>query len=129
MKSAMSSAVTISFILLFGTIPLAAAQNKPIEVRHGGVVVQRGDMEYELVAKPDSLNLYVYDDDKPASTKGATATVTLMSGNDKKTVQLEPAGGNKLKAKGGFAATAGAKALAKIELAGKKAEEVQFTLK
>ena len=105
------------------------AQNKPIEVRHGGVVVQMGDMEYELVAKPDSLNLFVYDDDKPAATKGGKARVVLTAGNDKKVVELEPAGGNKFKAKGNFTVKPGSKAVATIELSGRNKEEASFTLK
>ena len=106
-----------------------AAQNKPIEVRHGGTVVQMGDMEYELVAKPDSLNLFIYDDDKPAATKGGKAKVVLTNGNDKKIVELEPAGGNKFKAKGSFTVKAGTKAVATIELSGRNKEEATFTWK
>ena len=132
MRSIMKSFVSmlgISACLLIVAPPFAAGQNKPIEVRHGGVVVQVGDMEYELVAKPDSLSLFVYDDDKPASTKGGKATVVLMTGSEKKVAQLEPAGGNKFKAKGTFAVKAGSKALTTIELSGRNKEEIQFTLK
>lgn len=120
-----------SFItcILFVAPTSSVAQNKPIEVRHGGIVVQKGDMEYELVAKADSLNIFVYDDDKPAATKGGKATVVLMSGNDKKAIELEPAGGNKFKAKGNFPIKPGSKAIATIELSGRNKEEASFTLK
>ena len=126
-KTALAS-LAVSLFLIAGTA-VTLAQNKPIEVRHGGIVVQVGDMEYELVAKPDSLNLFVYDDDKPASTKGGKATIVLTSGSEKKVAQLEPAGGNKFKAKGTFPVKPGSKALTTIELSGRNKEEVQFTLK
>ena len=114
---------------LFIAVTSSLAQNKPIEVRHGGVVVQKGDMEYELVSKADSLNIFVYDDDKPASTKGGKATVVLMSGGEKKVVELEPSGGNKFRAKGNFPVKPGSKAIATIELSGRNKEEASFTLK
>ena len=114
---------------LFTAVTSSLAQNKPIEVRHGGVVAQKGDMEYELVSKADSINIFVYDDDKPASTKGGKATVVLMSGGEKKVVELEPSGGNKFRAKGNFPVKPGSKAIATIELSGRNKEEASFTLK
>ena len=96
---------------------------------HGGVVSQVGHQEYELVAKPDVLTLYISSDEKPVPTKGGTASMTLLAGADKATVKLEPAGDNRFEAKGAFKVSAGTKVLAAVNLPGKKAEQVRFTLK
>lgn len=101
-------------------------QHKP---HHGGVVSQVGHQEYELVAKPDVLMIYVSSDEKPVATKGGTASVTLLTGTDKAMVKLEPAGDNRFEAKGAFKVSAGTKVLAAVNLPGKKAEQVRFTLK
>lgn len=129
MKSISIGAASFVTCTLLIAATASVAQNKPIEVRHGGVVVQIGDMEYELVSRADSLNIFVYDDDKPASTKGGKAVVVLLSGGEKKVVELEPSGGNKFKAKGNFPVKPGSKAIATIELAGRNKEEASFTLK
>lgn len=129
MRSIATLLASVVTCVLFVAVAPSVAQNKPIEVRHGGVVVQMGDMEYEFVAKADSLNIFVYDDDKPASTKGGKATVVLMTGGEKKVVELEPSGGNKFKAKGNFPVKPGSKANATIELSGRNKEEASFTLK
>ena len=102
---------------------------KSHKAHHGGVVSLVGHQEYELVAKPDALTLYVSSDEKPVVTKGATASVTLMSGADKNVVKLEPAGENKLEAKGSFKVASGTKVLATVTLPGKKPEQIRFTLK
>lgn len=99
------------------------------KAQYGGVVTVVKDVNYELVGKPDSITLYINDHGKPVDTKGAMATVTLLSASDKADVTLMPAGGNKFEAKGVFKAGPGTKAVAKVTLAGKSAQNVRFTLK
>lgn len=43
---------------------------------HGGAVTEVSDINYELVATPDSIALYILDLGKVVDIKGATATVT-----------------------------------------------------
>ena len=50
-----------------------AHDRKPM---YGGVVAEVKDIHYELVAKPDSIALYVTDHGKPVDMRGATASVT-----------------------------------------------------
>ncbi|RZI40016.1 hypothetical protein EGT07_25500 [Herbaspirillum sp. HC18] len=97
--------------------------------QYGGVVSVVQDVNYELVAKPDSITLYINDHGKPLDTKGAMATVTLLSASDKADVTLAPAGENKLEAKDVFKVGPGTKAVAKVTLAGKSAQNLRFTLK
>lgn len=95
---------------------------------YGGVVSVVKDVNYELVAQPDTITLYLTDHGKPVDTRNATATLTLLSLADKSEVKLTPAGGNKLQAKGNFKAGKGTKVVASVT-AGGKPQNVRFTLK
>ena len=96
---------------------------------HGGVVTVAGHTEYELVAKPDVLTIYVSEEEKPVPTKGASGTLTLLAGKEKISGALVPAGDNRLEARGAFKLAPGARVVATITLPGRKAEQVRFTLK
>ena len=86
--------------------------------QHGGVVVEVKDMDLELVAKPDVLQLYLRDHGKPADVSKASAKVTLLNGTEKQEATLAPAG-DRLEAKGSFRVAAGTKALAQVTVGGK----------
>lgn len=86
--------------------------------QHGGVVVEVKDMDLELVAKLDVLQLYLRDHGKPADVSKASAKVTLLNGTEKQEATLAPAG-DRLEAKGSFRVAAGTKALAQVTVGGK----------
>ncbi len=92
-----------------------AHEHKPL---HGGLVVEVKDMDFELVAKPDVLQLYVRDHGKPVDTTKASAKITLLSGADKQDVELK-AKDDKLEARGNFKVAAGTKAAASVVIGGK----------
>lgn len=128
-------------ILAFSTTGLAAENSKdhahdgkaaehPHEAKpqHGGVVSIVKEVNYELVASPGGLMLYVSDHGKPADLKGASAKVTLLSGAKKEEVTLAP-GKDALEAKGAFATSSGTKAVAQVSITGKGTQAVRFTLK
>lgn len=98
------------------------------ESLHGGVVVEAKDIDYELVVKPDTLQLFLRDHGKPMDVAKASAKVTLLAGTDKQEVTLTPAG-DKLEAKGTFKLTAGAKAVAVVTNNGKTLGTVRFPLR
>ena len=102
-----------------------AHEAKPV---HGGVVSVVKDVNYELVAKADTLTLYVSDHGKPVDLKGASAKLTLLSSTDKADVTLAPAG-DRLEAKGSFKVGAGTKVAGQVSLAGGATTSVRFTLK
>jgi len=102
-----------------------AHEHKPL---HGGVVVEVKDIDYELVAKPAIVQLYLRDHGKPADVSKASAKLTLLAGTDKQEVELKPAG-DKLEATGSFKVGPGTKAVAVVSGAGKNAATVRFTLK
>ncbi len=99
-------------------------EHKPL---HGGVVVEVKDMDYELVAKADVLQLYLRDHGKPADISKISAKLTLLSGAEKQEVELKPAG-DKLEATGSFKTTANTKVIAVVSTAG-KSSTARFVLK
>lgn len=99
--------------------------HKPL---HGGVVTEAKDVDYELVIKPDVIDIHVRDHGKPSDLSGGTAVLTLLVGTDKQEIKLAPASG-KFTASGKFSAPAGTKAVAMITLRGKPAKSVRFALK
>lgn len=94
---------------------------------HGGVVAEAKDIDFELVAKPDSLRLYARDHGKPVEVGNSSAKLTLLAGGLKQEVALKPSG-DKLEAMGQFK-VAGAKAVALVTLPGKPAVTVRFVLR
>ncbi len=71
----------------------------------GGQEVKIGSYQAELVVKGSDATLFINDaNDKKIDASGFTATaVVLAKGNQQKTVQLVPAGDNKLAGKIDFA--------------------------
>jgi len=115
------------------TFAMAAAQatgNHRDEARpqRGGAVSVVNDVSYELVATKDAMALYVSDHGKPVDLAGATAKLTLLAGAKKEELVLQPAGGA-LEAKGAFSLPPGTKALAQVQMKGKPAQTVRFTLR
>lgn len=94
---------------------------------HGGVVAEAKDIDFELVAKPDSLRLHLRDHGKPVDVAKAKAKLTLLAGGAKQEVELKAAG-DRLEATGQFK-VAGAKAVALVEIPGKPAMTVRFVLR
>jgi len=109
--------------------PVLAGAGHDHGPKHGGVVREVKSVSYELVAKPDSLTLYVSDHGKPISTEGAQAEAVVYAGNDKTTIKLEPAGENRMMAKGTFRVGVGVRVAVTATLAGKQADKATFKLK
>ena len=95
--------------------------------KHGGVVTATKQRDYELVARPTAIQLYLRDHGKAADVSKATAKVTLLTGTEKQEVELKPAG-DKLEAIGTFKVGPGTKAVAVVTVAGKPAT-ARFTVK
>ena len=59
---------------------------------HGGPVTDAGPYFVELIAKEKQLQVFVFDDktDSPVQLGGASATATVLAGQEKQTVTLQP---------------------------------------
>jgi hypothetical protein len=100
--------------------------HKPL---HGGIIAEAGDIDAELVARADSLTVHVLEHGKPLATAGAKAIATIHSGNDKFPVVLEPAGENRLAAKGSFKTGVGVRVALGLTLPSKPEARFNFRLK
>lgn len=105
-----------------------AAHAHDSKARHGGAVAVVKDVNYELVAKPDGLTLYVTDHGKAVDLKGATAKVMLLTAAEKSETTLAPAG-DKFEATGTFKVPAGTKAVATVTMPNMPAATAKFTFK
>lgn len=99
------------------------------EPLHGGVVAPGKEIDYELVARPELIQLHLRDHGKaPVDLKAARARLSLLSGSERQEVELLPAG-DRLEARGSFKLGPGTKAVALVTLAGKPAGTLRFALK
>ncbi|MGE4240733.1 hypothetical protein [Ramlibacter sp.] len=122
----------IKTFLLAGAIalagPAAFAQKDDHSAKHGGIFVETKALDFEIVAKPGVIQVYVADHGKPVKLDGAKGKVTLLNGSEKTEVDLATAG-DKLEAKGAFKVAKGTKGIATVTLAGKSAATARFEVK
>ena len=114
----MKSMMVIAALLISFISPVHAGAGHELKPIHGGVIVEVKDIDIELVAKADSLSMYLTDHGKPIPLDGGTAKLTILIGSEKKDYELLPNGG-KLEVKGNFAIPKGAKAIAVIKIKAK----------
>ena len=108
-------------------LPLLGKAEEQGEIRNGGITTMLKNRDYELVLKPTVVTVFVYQDEKPAATKGATGSIAIVQGDKKTTLPLQPAGANAMEARGSFGS--GGKAAATITLSGRKPQEITWALK
>jgi hypothetical protein len=114
----MKSMMVIATLIISFIGPAHAGAGHELKPMHGGIIVEAKDIDVELVAKPDSLSLYLTDHGKPISIDGGTAKLAVLIGSDKKDYELLPNGG-KFELNGSFAIPKGAKAIAVIKIKSK----------
>lgn len=127
MKSQAFKQVVIAAFFAASAGAVFAAGKHDHSPKHGGIVVEARDMDYEIVAKPELLQIYLSDHGKPAKIDGAKAKVTLLNGSEKTEAELI-AVGDKLEAKGSFKVAKGTKGVAMVTVAG-KTSTVRFEVK
>lgn len=118
-------------IALAVTAPSIAADGHKHEAPppHGGQYAEVGAIGLELVANADSLTLYLTENDKPTPSAGAKATATITSGSSKTAVSFDPAGDNRMVAKGEFKVGVGVRVAVTATLPGKGETKANFRLK
>lgn len=117
--------IVLSALLAFSGALFAAGDHT---AKHGGIFVETKALDFEVVAKPDLMQVYVSDHGKPVKLDGAKGKVTLLNGTEKTEVDLSPAG-DKMEAKGSFKVVKGTKGIATVSLAGKSAAAARFEVK
>lgn len=99
--------------------------HKPV---HGGIVVEANHMDFELLAKPDSIQLFVRDHGKPVDVSQVSAKAVMLYGSDKSEVDLKPVG-DKLEARGVFKVSSGTKVVTTVVFSGNKTSTARFAIK
>ena len=122
-----TQALLASIAMALASSAFAAGDKHDHKPLHGGVVAEVKDMDFELVAKPTAIQLYLRGHGKSPDVSKATAKVTLLTGTEKQEVELKPTG-DRLEATGSFKVGPGTKAVAVITVGGKPAT-ARFTVK
>jgi len=117
-----SKTLFITALLILSSAAWAGGDFKP---KHGGVIQEVSEVQYEIVAKADSVAIYIEDHGKKVDVKGASAKISFLNGVEKSAATLAPVGENKLEAKGTFNVKSGTKVTAVITMAGKPAKTVR----
>lgn len=115
--------------LVVGGNAVAAGKHDDHSPKHGGIVVEGKQADFELLAKPDVIQLYLRDHGKQMDHSKATAKVTLLAGKEKQEVTLAPAGSDKLEATGTFKVATGTKVVAVVSNGGKSLGTARFEIK
>ncbi|WP_137937344.1 hypothetical protein [Chitinivorax sp. B] len=116
-------------LALYGVMAGQVWAHGDLKAGNGGVIVEGKLVTVEMVAKPDSIRIFLTDHGKPIDVKGVTGEVVMLSGSEKATVKLNPVAGNELSAKGAYNVAAGTKAIVKITLPNKEMEQIRLTVK
>jgi nitrogen fixation protein FixH len=119
-------------LLMAASIALSASlafADGVLKPQHGGVMAEAtSGHRVELVGGTDQVMVYLTDHDgNPVDSNGVTGDITLLSGTEKSKATLTPAGNNQLTAKA--KALSGTKAIVKVTLPGKPADQMRLILK
>ncbi len=133
MRKLVRTALLLYAIAALLLIPLAAfAENEHnhAHATNGRQVQKIGVYEAELVFKGADITLYVRDDkDQKVDTATLSATaIILAKGNQQKTVELKPAGDNKLAGKIDFPVEGKLRATVSLKTAAGEAGKGRYSL-
>jgi len=117
----------ITSLLLLSGLAWAGPNDADHKPMHEGVLTTVKDIDYELVANPTTLRLYVRDHGKAVDVSKASAKLTLLTGAEKQEVDLKPSD-DKLEAAGAFKVGPGTKIIAVISVGGRQST-ARFVLK
>jgi hypothetical protein len=96
--------------------------------RHGGIVQMAGEIKFELVARGDAAELHLDDHGQTMSTAKLTGKLTVMSGGATTEARLEPAGTDRLVARG-IKLAKGDKVIALVTMEDKSTSSARFVIK
>lgn len=116
-------ALGASFVLVQ---PALAHGEKP---RHGGVVAEAKDLNFELTNEGGKAVVYILDHGQPVSTANASGKLMVLNGTERTEVDLQAAGENRLASTEALPLSKGAKAIATVNLGENNKVSVRFAVK
>ena len=90
-------AVGLVALLLSSGVAVAHGNTKPL---HGGVIQMMGEVSFELVTRPEGVEVYLVDDGEDVGTGGMTAKLVIAHAGAATEAALAPGGGNRFVATG-----------------------------
>ncbi|HML43286.1 MULTISPECIES: hypothetical protein [Hyphomicrobium] len=119
----------LAVLALGSSLALADEVAHDHEAKHGGILVHNGHHHLELVAKGNTLELFVrHEDGKVEDVSGAKASATVLAGGKTEVVTLAPSGENGLKGTGGFDAGKGTTVVVNLTMPGHETEQIRFKI-
>lgn len=106
--------------------PMLHAHDDHGKPQFGGVVVEAGHAQMELVSRNGQITVHVTNHGAPVDMGKARGRLTVLEGGGRRDVELAPAGANRLGAAGTLAA--GAKVVIQVQQAGGKPWQGRVTM-
>jgi len=129
MKKIQTLILGLALALSFGVSAHTDEYLDTVSAPHGGQLRMAGGSHYELVVKPDAIQVFVTDHAGNAtSVKGAKGTATVIAGLQKQNITLLPKDANLLEGVGKFDPTKPVKAIVNIQLSGQEPQQASFDI-
>lgn len=124
------SSLLIMMLCAAMTTPVLAHTDEYMDTisgAHGGQLRMAGGSHFEMVVKPDALQIFVTDHAGNATPlAGGSGSATVLSGSTSQKITLVPKGDNLLEGPGTFAPGQATKAVVKIQMSGQEPQQVMF---
>ena len=121
-------AIPIAFSLMLGAGQVWAHADH-LKPQFGGITAEADVFQVELVTKGNQVILYLSEHGAPVESAGASGKLLLLTGKNKEEAVLTPSGYQALSAKLKTKPARGSKVVASINVPGREAGTVRFTLK
>ena len=123
----MKKILILAFAILWAGAAMAQHSHGSTKGPNGGVVQDVAGVHAELVMAGNTVTLNILDENnKPASAKGFSGSVLIVSGSTRETVQLAASGDTALKGEAKSAIPAGATVSLLLKNAVGKSGQVKF---
>ena len=114
-------------MILWAGLAMAQHSHGSTKGPDGGIVQDVAGVHAELLVAGNTVTLNILDENNtPASAKGFSGSVLIVSGGTRETVQLAPSGDNSLKGEAKAAIPAGATVTLVLKNAAGKSGQVKF---
>lgn len=123
----MKKLMIVAALLLWAGAAVAQHSHGSMKGPNGGPMQDVAGVHAELVLAGNAVTINILDEsNKPASAKGFTGSVLIVSGGNRETVQLAPSGDNALKGEAKNPVPAGAAVTLVLKNAAGKSGQVRF---
>ena len=123
----MKKLMIVAAMLLWAGAALAQHSHGNMKGPNGGPMQDVAGVHAELVLAGNVVTVNILDEsNKPASAKGFSGSVLIVSGGNRETVQLAPSGDNALKGEAKAAIPSGAVVTLVIKTAAGKSGQAKF---